>query len=63
MRNQIIFTISVIAIFAVIYYVFFSRKKIESNWTPEFRDPKKDMKSMLGKGNYESVAGMGGQGL
>ena len=63
MKNSIIFFVVVVAVFATIYYFFFSRKKIESNWKPEFRDQKKEMKSMLGKGNYESVAGMGGQGF
>lgn len=61
-KNTILILVS-IAIIAIAYFAFFRKKKTESSWKPEFRDIKKDIASMEGKGNYENVTGMAKQGF
>lgn len=53
------FLAAVMIIFIAIYFAFF-RKKKESNFKIEYRDPKKEMKTMMGMGNYGSVLGCEG---
>jgi hypothetical protein len=64
MKKEIIVTLLILASTTfIVYVVFFHKKKTESNWKPEIRDISKDMRTMQGKGNYENIVGMGGQGF
>lgn len=57
--KSLVFAVFFMMLFFIVYYLYMRRKNPESNWKPEYADPNKLKRSMMGMASEgNSVAGM-----
>jgi hypothetical protein len=58
-KKPLLALIVITLVWVIIYYGFIRKKTVESNWKPEYADPNKLKRSMMGMASEgNSVAGM-----